>query len=311
MRSWIFTRLNHVMQLLQLRFPKTRGKLSNLFTMFRLSKMEMYFSDIPRVGMLIKLARELNKTLTWSDLFLFLDSKSEINQEFVAYLICGRKGYFVEFGAMDGIEGTNTFLLETVFEWEGILAEALPELAESCSRNRKSPCYNAAVIGNSQVTLFNQENGDDACPELVSQKSKSNMLRRQHEQTVLFASVRDEKRIGLSTISSYVDSDKHSLTRRIGFDIIEVPAITLFSLLSYFNAPRNIDFLSIDTEGSELDILIDFPFQRYSFNFICIEHNHSANESKLEKLLFDNGYQRIMKSLSGGDAFFVPNKAKK
>lgn len=51
--------------------------------------------------------------------------KSQIGQDlFVLYsLIWKRGGYFVEFGATNGIDLSNTYLLEKDFGWTGILAE--------------------------------------------------------------------------------------------------------------------------------------------------------------------------------------------
>ena len=51
----------------------------------------------------------------------------------------------------------------------------------------------------------------------------------------------------------------------------------LNTILDTNNAPKFIDFLSIDTEGSEYDILSAFDFSKYTFGYICVEHNHIEN----------------------------------
>ena len=51
---------------------------------------------------------------------------------------------------------------------------------------------------------------------------------------------------------------------------------TLGELLEESNAPLNVDFMSLDTEGSELDILSSFPWHERSFSAMLIEHNHDA-----------------------------------
>lgn len=48
---------------------------------------------------------------------------------------------------------------------------------------------------------------------------------------------------------------------------------TLAGVLDSVQAPSRMDFLSLDTEGNELEILASFPFDRYSFQVIIVEHN--------------------------------------
>ena len=57
------------------------------------------------------------------------------------------------------------------------------------------------------------------------------------------------------------------------------------------NAPKFIEFLSLDTEGSEYDILQAHDFDQYLFGYICIEHNFiEVNRQKIRKLLESKGY---------------------
>jgi hypothetical protein len=59
---------------------------------------------------------------------------------------------------------------------------------------------------------------------------------------------------------------------------------TIKSLLEKYNAPKTIDYWSLDTEGSELEILKTFPWGEYKFNLISIEHNCNREESDLPGL---------------------------
>jgi hypothetical protein len=54
-------------------------------------------------------------------------------------------------------------------------------------------------------------------------------------------------------------------------------SITLEQLLCNNNAPKYIEYLSIDTEGSEYEILKGFPFDKYLFGMITTEHNTFNN----------------------------------
>ena len=61
---------------------------------------------------------------------------------------------------------------------------------------------------------------------------------------------------------------------------------TLLSILKKFNAPKTIDYLSLDVEGSEEEILKKFPFKKYKFLTLTIERPSKS----LNKLLFKNKY---------------------
>ena len=75
----------------------------------------------------------------------------------------------------------------------------------------------------------------------------------------------------LSTINSFSSSDYHSEARQKGVTY-KVETISLNDLLSKYNAPAHIDYLSIDTEGSEFEILKTFDFNKYRFQL----HNSRA-----------------------------------
>jgi hypothetical protein len=76
-------------------------------------------------------------------------------------------------------------------------------------------------------------------------------------------------------------------------------------LLRKFNAPNKIDYLSIDTEGSEFDILEAFDFNDYQFSVITCEHNHTPSREKIFDLLTHNGYSRKFEQLSYWDDWYV------
>ena len=110
---------------------------------------------------------------------------------------------------------------------------------------------------------------------------------------------------GLSTLSGFEQADRHG-EQRVGAKKYNVETISLRDLLILAKAPRIIDFLSIDTEGSEFEILSQFPFEEYSFKFITIEHNHSESQSKIKELMNSKNYFEILPTQSGGDWWFVP-----
>ena len=65
----------------------------------------------------------------------------------------------------------------------------------------------------------------------------------------------------------------------------------LTTLLNEINAPVFIEYLSLDTEGSEYEILREHDFNKYKFGYICIEHNKiEKNRKAIRELLESKGY---------------------
>ena len=179
-------------------------------------------------------------------------------------------GFFVEFGAANGIDLSNTYLLETEFGWRGILAEPAKGWHEVLKKNRSSPIETDCVWRDSgSVLTFNEvEVGE------------------------------------LSTIDSYSGSDAHEEVRRSG-KTYKIKTISLEDLLKKYNAPNEIDYLSIDTEGSEFDILSAFNFDKYLIKIITCEHNFTNTREQVHALLTQKGYVRRFADNSQLDDWYV------
>jgi len=200
-------------------------------------------------------------------------SKSELRQDIFVLCETNRKigGYFVEFGASNGVDGSNTFLLETEFSWSGILVEPAKLWKNDLIRNRPNSIVETLVVwSNSNSKLvFNQTS----------------------EAT-------------LSTIDAFSDEDLHKDSRKTVAKY-EVGTITLSDLLRKNSAPKYIDYLSLDTEGSEYEILKAFSFNEYSFGVITVEHNYSSSRELVFSLLTENGYVRKFENISRHDDWYI------
>lgn len=181
-----------------------------------------------------------------------------------------RDGYFVEFGATNGVKNSNTWLLETKLGWKGILAEPNPFWHADLTANRTAEIEKKCVSSRS---------GD----------------------SVTFITTNDTD-AELSGIANFADADHFAETRSRG-DRIQLETISLDDLLDKYQAPVLIDYLSIDTEGSEFEILSNYSF-RHKFNTISVESN-KKNGPLIEELLLSKGYKRVFENLSQWDSWYI------
>jgi FkbM family methyltransferase len=180
-----------------------------------------------------------------------------------------RDGYFVEFGATDGVNLSNTCLLERELGWRGILAEPNPAWHAALKQNRKAAIDLRCVFGRSG-------------------------------ERVAFAATKHPE---LATIVGYESNDGHRQARQ-DHTIVEVETVSLNDLLAQHDAPQEIDYISIDTEGSELDILAPFDFARWNVMLFSVEHNATELEQGLDRLMHRHGYQRRYPDISKFEAWY-------
>ena len=75
-------------------------------------------------------------------------------------------------------------------------------------------------------------------------------------------------------------------------------------ILKYFNGAQ-IDYMSVDTEGSELLILKNFNFEKYAPKIVTVEHNFSDAQNELDELFTRNNYLRFFNDFTQFDAWYV------
>lgn len=97
------------------------------------------------------------------------------------------------------------------------------------------------------------------------------------------------------TSGGILDANAGPFTRRT--NIVQKTTTTLAAVLDQAGAPAVIDYLSLDVEGHELEILSTFPFDRYKFRCLTVEHNapHVGPDmqQKIRHLLEANGYRYV------------------
>lgn len=170
-----------------------------------------------------------------------------------------RQGYFADIGAYDGVNLSNSYHFEQI-GWSGILAEPDPGNAEHCRTSRpSSTTFQCAVVGSAdirEITFHQAPSGVFSTTHMTEQHAKR-----------------------LDGMGQEVES-------------FTVPARTLDSLLAEAVVDK-LDFVSIDVEGGELDVLKGFDIRRWNPDIVVIESNTKLRLPAIRDYFVDNGYAYV------------------
>jgi FkbM family methyltransferase len=186
-----------------------------------------------------------------------------------------RNGFFIDFGAGNGRDSSNSYILHRRFGWRGILIEPNSDYEDNL---RHHASEGVAWFVNQAVAAERAEDVD-------------------------FVVSADPS---LSTLHYTLDADSHSMTRRnLPSEVRKIKTVTLANVV--ISGPDPIQYLSIDTEGSEYDILkkyFEMPLRR--IQAITVEHNYDQIRRQLIfDLLSSRGYVRRFTHYSGHDDWYV------
>ncbi len=177
-----------------------------------------------------------------------------------------KNGFFVDIGAHDGYTLSNSYFFEDKRDWDGICIEPMPNVFSDLSKKRKCKCINAAISKTFGEVEF-----------LI-----------------------DKKFDMLSCI--YNEKDRYKIENGEA-ELIKVPSIPLNEILKDINHP--IDFISIDTEGYELEVLESIDLDRFDITAFTIENNSKGGH--LRDYLVPRGYTYVT-TLGDLDEVFVKNR---
>jgi FkbM family methyltransferase len=170
-----------------------------------------------------------------------------------------RNGVFAEVGAFDGINGSNTWFFETFRAWRGLLIEPSPYWAATCRSHRVVPCLQAAAGGEVRSARFLEvERGYTQMGGLVDSYDEGLMDR-----------VKQDPR--------YEGREIEVAVRPLGDMLIE-------------HGMTQVDYLSLDVEGAEIEVLRAFPFDRISVTAWSVE-NH-GDKPEIAEIMERAGYVR-------------------
>lgn len=183
---------------------------------------------------------------------------SQANQDKWVYEAISHKknGFYVDIGAYDGIQTSNTYVFEKYLNWEGICIEPNVDAYQNLLKNRNSK--------NIMCALSDYDGFCNFLGDKIIDKNNAN-----------------------------------------------TPCFTLETLLTQNSAPKEIDYLSIDVEGHEYNILKNFDFKKYHIKLMTVEHNFyiegSHHKDRLYDLLTNNNFIRIVEDavcLDSNPAYF-------
>lgn len=191
-----------------------------------------------------------------------------------------RNGFFVEAGAGDGLWISNTLLLERRYGWTGILVEPTAAF-ELLKKNRphcrlENSCLASVAKTVTLVEIF------DRGQATISAAAQENLL---------LSRTLDRAPADLAQLDSHWGKAQRHY---------QVQARPLAEVLAAHDAPPSIDYLSLDVEGFEYEILSTFPFATYRIGCLGVERPSPT----LIRHLFANGYEPVKRL--GEDMFFRP-----
>jgi FkbM family methyltransferase len=188
-----------------------------------------------------------------------------------------RNGYFIEIGANNGINQSNTLYFEKFKGWCGLLIEPHPGLFFQLQKNRsrKSICINAAC------TSFSFEN--DSMKMMYSDLMTTSL-----EDFNILSNSTEHALLG----TKYMVGQPSEFTARTN---------TMQQILEEVNAPKRIDLFSLDVEGSEFEVLSGINHEMYRFNLICVE---TSDIPRMKTFMAKLNYE-LLKQATHHDLFFI------
>ena len=208
------------------------------------------------------------RSFFWNENFASQSGQDKIIKN--SFFRSKKNGYFVEIGAFDGVLGSNCIHFEKSMKWEGIAIEPSKIQFQKLSKNRNCKVLNKAISST--------------------------------EKDVEFIEVIE----GLTQMSGINNDDYSAKT------IIKNDENTKFNKIklktSTFNKNvlnKEIDYLSMDIEGAELDVLQSINFKEYIIKVISVENNN-PEKINFNSFLKENNFSFFDRV--GQDEIFYNNK---
>jgi len=164
-------------------------------------------------------------------------------------------GYCVEVGGYDGITGSATYLFEKRLNWTCLLVEPIPEYVKQIKMNRKCLVQNYAASSEEGEAVFHVANG-------VEQMSTLDLTRSHRNWIVQVGGAITQIKVRKKTLDQILEES--------GF--------------------QEIQFIVIDVEGHELNVLQGFSVEKYKPRIVIIEDNSHQIDRTIPSYMEEKGY---------------------
>ncbi len=175
-----------------------------------------------------------------------------------------KRGFYIDIGAHDGVSFSNSLFFEKYNNWDGICVEPNPVVFSKLISHRNSTNMNVCIGNENKTVKFTQIEGYSEMLSGITERYDDRHIQRINNAILKNGGKRNE---------------------------IEVQMITLDSIDGLKD--RKIDFISIDTEGNEYDIIKAIDFDLLDIKSLVIENNYKNNQIKDYLSLF--GFELIYK----------------
>ena len=178
-----------------------------------------------------------------------------------------RDGIFVDIGAHNGSTYSNSLFYEEDLGWKGICVEPMPEVFAQLQQCRKAICVQACITNTTGIKDFLRVTSPHIDTEMLSgllDKYDPKHLQRVNHEIAHYGGKKE---------------------------VIQVMCYTLNDLVKEYGLPY-IDYLSIDTEGGELDILKSINFDTLAIHIIDVENNF-PNDASIRLFMESKGFRFV------------------
>jgi hypothetical protein len=172
-------------------------------------------------------------------------------------------GFFVDLASNDATSISNSYILERDYHWTGLCIEPNPTYWYGLTHYRPNCQLVAAVVG----------------------------AQRMDQVDFLFETGAFGGIIGTQFDNGPIKKGKSKVQY----------TVTLLEILERYNAPKVIDYLSLDVEGAEEFIMQHFPLQNYKIRILTVERPSDG----LREILKSHGYEYLMKLSTWGETLWA------
>lgn len=177
-------------------------------------------------------------------------------------------GFFVDIGAFDGRCCSNSVVFEEGYGWTGICIEPNPESFKDLVKNRPTARnFNIGMGSENGVLHFWMAGMLSGFEKYCSEAHKQRIKDYKNDTNI---------------------------------DIRDIPIRNTTEFLLEQGVSK-IDYLSIDAEGGDLEIIKSIDFSKFDVKLISIEADHSFDE--IRQYLHNNSYRYVTKCCA--DHFFI------